>query len=201
LLSTGLFTFGGRGGGFRPRHLRRSMSSCGTQANMKFIFLFLLFFVLGLSVSAQNTLYETYSGGGKAAFERGQIVESERLLKAALKEAENLKNNELIADGSVNLAKVYQSQQKYDEAEKLYLRAIKIQEQIDGQESLSVSYALSNLGLLYAEQEKYDKAEEILRRALTIREKLLEPNDSNIAITLVNLGKLYSTKTSSQRQR
>jgi tetratricopeptide (TPR) repeat protein len=95
-------------------------------------------------------------------------------------------------DGSVNLGKVYQSQQKYEDAEKLYLRAIKIQEQISGAESLDVGYALNNLGLLYAEQKNYDKAEEILRRALKIREKLLSSNDADIAVTLVNLGKVYS---------
>ena len=136
------------------------------KATLKPIILLFLFFGTTVGVSAENTLYDTYSDGGKSAFERGQIAEAEKLLKAALKEAENLNKQELILDGSVNLGKVYQSQKKYDDAEKLYLRAIEIQGKIDGPESLTVSYALSNLGLLYAEQKKYAEAEEILRREL-----------------------------------
>jgi len=175
-----------------PRQLNRSLSSFEMKAIVKFIFLLILFFGITFGISAQSVLYETYSDGGKRAFERGNITESEKLLKTALKEAENLNDLELIADGSVNLGKVYQHQKKYDEAEKLYLRAIEIQEQLDGKDNLSVAYSLNNLGLLYSEQKKYDKSEETLRRALTIREKKLEPTDTNIAVTLVNLGKLYS---------
>jgi hypothetical protein len=72
--------------------LSHSVSSFEMETTVKLIILSLLFFGTIIVVSAQTTLYDTYSDGGKTAFGRGQIAESERLLKAALKEAENLNN-------------------------------------------------------------------------------------------------------------
>jgi tetratricopeptide (TPR) repeat protein len=156
---------------------------------VKLTFLFLLCFGAAVGVSAQSVLWETYSDSGRQAYGRGNYAEAEKLFKAALKEAENLKDPELIAVSNVHLGSVYAGQQKWDEAEKLFLKAIEIRERIGDKDSNEITYALSNLGLIYAEQKKYDKAEEILRRAITIREKTESPD---LAVALLNLGKVYA---------
>ncbi len=155
----------------------------------KYIFLFFLFFGASSGVSAQSVLWETYSDSGKRAYGRGNYAEAERLFKAALKEAESLNDPELIAESNVHLGGVYAGQEKWDEAEKLFLKAVEIRERIGDKDSDEITYALSNLGLIYAEQKKYDKAEVILRRAITIREKTQSPD---LAVALLNLGKVYA---------
>ncbi len=159
------------------------------ETTFKFIFLFYLFFGATIGVSAQSVLWETYSDSGKRAYGRGNYVEAERLFKAALKEAENLQDNELIAKSNDFLGGLYFQQKKYDEAEKFFLKSIEIWEQLGAKDSDEITYPLSNLGLAYAEQKKYDKAEEILRRAIAIREKTRNPD---IAAALLNLGKVYA---------
>lgn len=155
----------------------------------KYTFLFFLVFSAVFSVSAQSVLWETYSDSGKRAYGRGDYAEAERLFRAALKEAENLNDPELIAESNVYLGGTYAGQEKWDEAEKFFIKAIEIRERIGDKDSNEITYALSNLGLVYAEQKKYDKAEVILRRAITIREKTQSPD---LAVTLLNLGKVYA---------
>ncbi|MBA3694415.1 MAG: tetratricopeptide repeat protein [Acidobacteria bacterium] len=161
----------------------------------KIIFLFALFSGLIQTTFSQEILYETYTERGKAAYSNGNFVEAEKLFKFALNEAEKLNNTELIASGSVNLGKLYHSQENFEKAEKLYLRATEIFNEIDGDDKERVAFALNNLGLLYTEQKKFDKAEEILRKTITIREKTLGENSSDVAITLLNLGKLYADQS------
>jgi len=82
------------------------------------------------------------------------------------------------------LATVYLVQEKFDEAEGLYRRAMAIREQVLGEDHLEVAHTLINLSLVYSLQRKFAQAEEILRRALKIQEKALGENDPTIAPTL-----------------
>lgn len=162
---------------------------------MKFssvLLILICWFLLVVSVTAQNILYQTYTDRGKAAFESGNVSDAEKLMKSALVEAEKLKNPELIATAKVNIGRIFHSQEKFDEAEPFYLSAIEIYSDIDGENGERSAFALNNLGLLYTEQKKFEKGEVSLRKALTIREKTLGGDDPNVAITLINLGKLYS---------
>lgn len=155
----------------------------------KYTFLFFLFFGAASSLLAQNVLWQTYSDSGKRASGRGNFAEAERLFRSALKEAENLNDQELIAESNVYLGSVYAEQEKWNEAETFFVKAIEIRERVGDKDSNEITYALSNLGLVYAEQKKYDKAEVILRRAITIREKTQSPD---LAVALLNLGKVYA---------
>lgn len=155
----------------------------------KYTFLFFLFITVAVSALAQNVLWKTYSDSGKRAYEHGDFVEAEKLFKSALKEAENLQDNELIAKTNDFLGGLYFQQKKYNDAEKFFLKSIEVWEQLGAKDSDEVTYPLSNLGLAYDEQKKYDKAEEVLRRAITIREKTKNPD---IATALLNIGKVYA---------
>lgn len=159
----------------------------------KYQLLFILVFGGAFGVSAQGVLWETYSNSGKQALEGRDYAGAERLFSAALKEAENLSNPDLIAKSNVFIGAVYAGQEKWDEAERFFVRAIEIRERAGEKDSDEITYALSNLGLTYAEQKKYDKAEAVLRRAITIREK---PENPDLAVALLNLEKVMLNKRS-----
>ena len=145
--------------------------------------------------NGQSILIDTYTQRGKMAFEGGDLKAAEQLFKSALAEAEKIGDQEQIATCSVNLGKVYLDEEKFDPAEKLFLRAVNIFENVDGKDTERAAYALNNLGLLYAEKKDFPKSEEYLRRTLTIREKLFGKDDPDLAVTLLNLGKLYADQS------
>jgi tetratricopeptide (TPR) repeat protein len=82
------------------------------------------------------------------------------------------------------LAIVYVAQQRYDEAEGLYRRAMAIQEKVLGDDHPDVAHTLTNLSLVYSLQRRFGEAEVVLRRALEIREKAVGESDMTIAMTL-----------------
>ena len=66
-----------------------------------------------------------------------------------------------------NLAVLYDDQGKHDDAERLYKRALAIQERTLGEYHPHTAHTVINLGTLYAEQGKYAEAQELYKRALT----------------------------------
>jgi tetratricopeptide (TPR) repeat protein len=82
------------------------------------------------------------------------------------------------------LATVYVAQQKYDEAEALYRRAMAIRVEVLGDDHPDVAHTLTNLSLVYSLQRRFGEAEGALRRALKIQERALGENDVTIATTL-----------------
>lgn len=141
------------------------------------------------AISAQNILWETYNKNGRQAYESGRYLEAEKLLKAALSEAENLKDSNLIALSNEHLGALFATQKKDVEAEQYLLKAIEIRDRNGDSDTDEITYPLSNLGLIYAERKKYSQAESLLRRAISIREKTGSPD---IAVALLNLGKVYA---------
>lgn len=79
----------------------------------------------------------------------------------------------------------------YVEAEPLYLRSVKIRENVLGSNHPEVALALSNLAELYRAQDRYDLVEPLLQRSLAIREKALAPDHPDIGISLNNLAGFY----------
>ena len=79
---------------------------------------------------------------------------------------------------------------KYDEAQPLGERILKIRERILGQEHPDVAETLNYLANLYASRGDHAKAELLYQRALTIREKVFGPQHPAVALTLNNLASL-----------
>jgi tetratricopeptide (TPR) repeat protein len=73
-------------------------------------------------------------------------------------------------------------------AEAMYLRALRIQEQITGPEHLEIAVVLSELAYLYTRQGKYEQAESLYRRSLTIWERIPGPERPAMANTLMWFG-------------
>ena len=77
-----------------------------------------------------------------------------------------------------------------DEAERLYRRALAIQEDL-GEEAQDVAPVLNNLATLLCDQDRYDMALPLHRRAVDIDERRLGPDHPDLALTLNNLASLY----------
>jgi tetratricopeptide (TPR) repeat protein len=89
------------------------------------------------------------------------------------------------------LARLYNSQGKYNEAEPLYRRSLSIREKQLGEDHPNVAESLNNLAELYHSQGKYNGAEPLFLRSLSILESQLGENHPDIAIRLNNLALLY----------
>ncbi len=82
----------------------------------------------------------------------------------------------------------------FDDAEKLRLRVLHLQEQSAGRDSLPVSDALLNLGWFYADMARYESAQEALDRCQEIRLRLLGQNAAPTAEVLNALGALEENR-------
>ncbi len=81
------------------------------------------------AASAQVTRWETLTADAAKAYQKADYVEAEKLLLAALKEAEKFGEQDLrLATSLNNLTTLYRAQGKVTQAEPLYLRALAIWE-------------------------------------------------------------------------
>ena len=89
------------------------------------------------------------------------------------------------------MARVYQKQGNYREAEGFYKRALAIREKALGQSHPGLNPFLNNLADVYQSLRKYGEAEELLNRALAIKEKALGQSHPDVALALTNLANAY----------
>ncbi len=80
---------------------------------------------------------------------------------------------------------------RYEQAEPLYRRALRIGKRVWGPEHPQVAYPFCGLAYLFYEQGKYQQAEPLYHQALQIREQVLGPTHPDVAYTLERLGMLY----------
>jgi len=79
---------------------------------------------------------------------------------------------------------------RFPEAERLYRRAIAINERSFGPDHPDVAAGLSNLASLLQETNRLSEAELLVRRALEIIERSMGPEHPNVAIALNNLAQV-----------
>jgi tetratricopeptide (TPR) repeat protein len=79
-------------------------------------------------------------------------------------------------------------QRRFEEAERLFNRALEIDQKIVGPTHPSLALGLNNLALLNFDRGAYVEAEELLRRALAIEEGAYGPDDPKLITTLENYG-------------
>ncbi|CCI18743.1 hypothetical protein MICAF_4360005 [Microcystis aeruginosa PCC 9807] len=89
-----------------------------------------------------------------------------------------------------NLAKLYQSQGRYAEAEPLHLQALELRKRLLGENHPSVAISLNNLAKLYDSQGRYTEAEPLFLQALAIAEQALGENHPNTVKIRENLQRL-----------
>jgi tetratricopeptide (TPR) repeat protein len=113
--------------------------------------------------------------------------------KTALKLAENLSSTDLTTTLN-NLAGLYKSQQQYDKAEPLYLRALAIRGQKLGRKHPHVATSLNNLAVLCKAQRRFGEAQHLYLQAIEILEQSLGSEHLSVANTLHNLAGLYKSQ-------
>ncbi|MCI0410825.1 MAG: CHAT domain-containing protein, partial [Acidobacteria bacterium] len=94
--------------------------------------------------------------------------------------------------GSLNdLAMLYGSQDRYEEAEPLLQKALRLRTKVLGPEHPDTLGSLNNLALSYRAQERYGEAEPLFQKALQLREKVLGPEHPNTLGSRNDLAVLY----------
>jgi tetratricopeptide (TPR) repeat protein len=147
----------------------------------------------GGAAQAQETLWSTWRNGGLQALQEGRLADAERLLIAALEQAEKFGPEDLrVADAANDLAVVYATAGRATEAELLFIRALAIGEKGLGADHPGVGATVQNLGILYATQQKYREAEPLLKRALEINLTRFGVNHTRTALTLKTLSSFYA---------
>ena len=88
-------------------------------------------------------------------------------------------------------ASVYTNQGRYEEAEKLYLRALEGLEEKLGPKHLDTLSTAQNLAGVYRDQGRYEEAEKLNQRTLEGYEEKLEPKHPNTLRIAQNLAVVY----------
>jgi CHAT domain-containing protein/Tfp pilus assembly protein PilF len=89
---------------------------------------------------------------------------------------------------------LYRAQNRFGEAEPLYIRSIAIREKALGPDHPQVGTALNHLGELLRDQGRYSEAEPLFERLVSMYEKAYGPDDKLVGITLDNLGFIYKAQ-------
>ena len=104
-----------------------------------------------------------------------------------------LTDEELITP-SIRIARFYEGQSSFGEAEEWYVHCQEIATQRFGHDHLKVATTLSNLAALYItlqRRERFAEAETLFVRSLEIRQRHLGQDHKDIANSLNNLSQLY----------
>jgi tetratricopeptide (TPR) repeat protein len=147
------------------------------------------------------TLYARMGQIYKQRLERGECRDYQQELALAIKyfsKAANLQKELGLEEGFAstlnNLAELYRTQGRYDQAEPLYLQALELRKRLLGEDHPDVATSLNNLAELYNSQGRYDRAEPLCLQALELRKRLLGEDHPDIATSLNNLALLYKSQ-------
>ena len=96
-----------------------------------------------------------------------------------------------IAESLTGLGFLYHKQAKFEEAEPLFRRAVKVKKSLLRKRGLDIANTLNGLGMALYSQKKYKEAEPFYAEALQIRQVRLSPPSEDIAASLLNLAHNY----------
>ncbi len=144
-----------------------------------------------VAASAQETRWDSLMADAAKAYQQADYSEAEKLLLAALKEAEKFgEQDPRLAANLNNLAALYNAQGRYVQAEPLFQRALAIVEKALGPEHPHVATSLNNLAALYIAQGKYTEAEPLYQRALLVLTRAVGPEHPGVATMLENYARM-----------
>jgi tetratricopeptide (TPR) repeat protein len=147
------------------------------------------------------TLYARMGQIYRQRLERGEFQDYQQELALAIEyfsKAADLQKElgleEDFASTLSNLAFLYRSQGRYDQAEPLYQQALELRKRLLGEEHPYVATSLNNLAFLYHSQGRYAEAEPLYLQALELRKHLLGEEHPYVATSLNNLAVLYRSQ-------
>jgi tetratricopeptide (TPR) repeat protein len=82
-------------------------------------------------------------------------------------------------------------QNRYEEAEHAYLRAIEIYERDPGTKPRTLAITRENLGIVYEKMNRFADAERLMEQAVETFERDSGPDSADVAYGLTNLGHIY----------
>src|SRR4029077_18056393 len=88
-------------------------------------------------------------------------------------------------------ATLYEREDRHDDSEPLFRRALAIYEKAAGPEHPAAATVLNNLGQVVKSEGRTADAEPLIKRSLAIREKVLGRDHPDVARSLNNLADLY----------
>ncbi len=133
---------------------------------------------------SRKALSENRKGNTEAALEKANKA-------VELAESRFDKGDNRMIQSVNNLAYMYAEAGKYEDAERLYLRALELLKHSNRTGKRREALLLNNLASVYQAQKKYDKAEQMFKKCLAIREAGLGKDAAPVGIVLRNLGSLY----------
>ena len=145
----------------------------------------------GAVTRAQAPQWEDLAIAGVDAYNRGDYETAAERFRLALALAQTLEEGvQRRINSNLNLAVAVQALGRLDEAEALYLQAIRLQETAHGAADPALADMLSRLARLYSLQENWAGAEPLLRRALSVREDAAGPDHPYTALAVEELANL-----------
>lgn len=146
----------------------------------------------------------TVNNLGVLYYDQGQLNKAEQMYVRALRGYEEAwKVNRAFSNSTTddlsistlstidNFGLLYRRQGKLQEAEEMYVRALRWKEEAWGAKHISTLSTINNLGLLYKSQGKLKDAEEMLLRALWGKEEAWGAKHISTLSTVNNLGLVY----------
>lgn len=132
---------------------------------------------------------------GTTAFTHGKYAEAESKYLIALNVSEQMVPQDFRQSQTLtSLAELYRLQGKYDNAEKLLKRALKISESTCGKSSNEMAQSLNNLARLYLTAGKYKEAEQLYSQAMGIAENAYSPQAAVLAYSYSGLAACFQNK-------
>ena len=120
--------------------------------------------------ACQDAGWREYSNAGLEAYSRGDYGEAERLLSAAVAEAEGFgPEDRRLPRVLINLAGLYRTLGRYADAEAVYERALAVTEASLGPDDPILAMVLENYALLLRSTGRPAGADELEVRAKAIR--------------------------------
>jgi centrosomal protein CEP104 len=98
----------------------------------------------------------------------------------AEREAELGKNHPDVAVALTDLAALYSEKDKFEEAQPLYERALRVQEKTLGAEHQDTVQTLTDLAICHLDQGNNDVGRPLLKRALVLQEQALGPSHADV---------------------
>ncbi len=156
------------------------------------IFVALLLAGLNSPAAFAQTALDQYSAAGDMAYEAGELEAAEVDYEAALKLAESagLEDARLVS-ALRKLGTAYYMSGKFASAEKVFCRALTIDQRMFGENSIDIVDDLNNLIRCLRRQERWLAAEPLIKRALDIRRRSLGEDDRLTANSWLDLAVNY----------
>lgn len=99
-----------------------------------------------------------------------------------------------LATDMVALAAILDGQRKFEEAEALYVDALRILDGDPESNAGEIAVALNDLGAHYAQRDQIDRADDLLVRAAELKARTLGPRHPDVAVTLNNLAIVHKRR-------